>query len=193
MSTEQFSPEESLKLIRNMIDKTREDISGNSKYFLLWGWGAFAGCVGQFILKVVYDYPHHYRVWFITILCAIASIILSIKDNRKERVRTYVSENMVYVWSGLGIAFIVISLIFIKIGWQYCFPFFMLLYGLGTFISGRVLKYNAFIIGGLISFILAAVSVWIPYDYQILCAAVALLCSYIIPGHLLRCKYKKGG
>ena len=34
---EQFSPEESLKLIQLMIDRTRRTISVNSRYFLLWG------------------------------------------------------------------------------------------------------------------------------------------------------------
>lgn len=191
MSTQHFSPDESLQLIRNMIDKTRQDFSDNSIYFLVWGWGAFAGCVGQFLLKVVFDYPHHYRVWFITIVCAIISVMIGIQDKRKERVQTYVGESMSFLWAGLGITFFVISIIFIKIGWQYCFPFFMLLYGLGTFVSGKILKYSPLVYGGSISFLLAAISAWVPFNYQMLLAAVALLASYIIPGHMLKLKYQR--
>ena len=78
-----------------------------------------------------------------------------------------------------------------KIGWQYCFPFFILFYGLGTFISGKLIRFTPLIIGGIINWILAAVSVHFPYDDQMLFAAGALLTSYIIPGHLLRMRYQK--
>jgi MFS family permease len=190
MNPTTFSPDDSIQLIRNMINKTRQDFSDNSIYFLVWGWGAFLGCTGQFILKVIYEYKHHYIVWFITIVCAVITFFIGVRDRKKIKVQTYPGESMSYLWSGLGITFFVISIIFMKIGWQYCFPFFMLLYGLGTFVSGRILKYNPLVIGGITSFILAAVSAWLTYDYQILCAAVALLASYIIPGHMLRMRYK---
>lgn len=191
MSVQTFTPDESIKLIRNMIDKTRREFSDNSIYFLIWGWGAFLGCVGQFLLKAVFEYSHHYRVWFITIVCAILTVIIVVRDNKREKVQTYVGDSMNYVWTGLGIAFTVIGIIFIKIGWQYCFPFYILLYGIGTFVSGRFLNYSPLIIGGVISFILASISAWLPYDYQILCAAGALLASYIIPGHMLRLRYQR--
>jgi Na+/citrate or Na+/malate symporter len=191
MNNDQISPGDSLRIIRDMIDKTRQDFSDNSKYFLLWGWAAFAGCIGQFILKVIFNYPRHYLVWLITIVCAVATVIMVIKDKRREVVKTYVSETMSSLWTGLGISFTVISVLFSRIGWQYCFPFYILLYGLGTFLSGRILKYRPLMIGGVISFVLAAVSVWLPYDYQILSAAGSLLSSYIIPGHMLRIRYQR--
>ena len=190
MYNQQFAPDDSLKIIRSMIEKTREGISDNSKYFLLWGWAAFAGCVSQFILKVGYNYPYHYRVWFITLICLLVTILWGINDKKRQNVRTYIGENMGHLWSGLGICFFVISIVFMKIGWQYCYPFFMAMYGLGTFLSGKILQYKPFVIGGLMSFALAAVSAWFPYDYQILFTAVALLGSYIIPAHLFRRRYR---
>lgn len=189
-SLETFSPDESLRLIRNMIDKTRRDVSDNSIYFLVWGWGAFLGCIGQFILKVVFHNPYHYLVWLITFVCAAISAVVGIRQRKREKAQTYIGESMSYVWSGLGITFFVISMIFFRIGWQYAFPFFTVLYGLGTFVSGKFLKYQPLIIGGIISFILAVFCAWLTYDYQILCAAGALLVSYIIPGHMLRSRYK---
>jgi len=191
MTDQQFSPDESLQVIRNMIEKTREGISDGSKYFLVWGWGVFIGCLSEFMLKVVYGYPYHYRVWVIIFVCAFISMMMTIRDKKKENVKTYIGESMSFLWTGMGICFFVISIIFIRIGWQYCYPFFMAMYGLGTFVSGKILRYNPFIIGGLISFLLAAVSVWFPYDYQILFAATALLVSYIIPAHMFRIKYRQ--
>lgn len=191
MTDQQYNPADNLKVIRDMIEKTREDISDNSKYFLVWGWGALTGCLSQFILKVVYHYPYHYMVWLITLVCLLITIVMASRDSKRSNVKTYVGESMGILWSGLGIAFFVISIIFMKIGWQYCYPFFITMYGLGTFVSGKILRFLPFVIGGIMSFILAAVSAWVSYDYQMLFAAAAILVSYIIPAHLFRMKYHR--
>jgi hypothetical protein len=184
-----FSPQESLRLIQSMIDKTKEDISKNSFNFLLWGWLAFLAILGQYVLKVVFEYRHHYIVW----LATFAGLGISIVYNRKKhrgRARTYIGESMAYLWTGLGISFFILSYLFANIegGWLFCYPFFILLYGLGTFVSGRILKFRPLIIGGIINWILAMISVKFDFDNQMLFGAAALLTSYIIPGHLLSAK-----
>ena len=89
----------------------------------------------------------------------------------------------------MGITFFIVSMILTKIGWgSTVFPFFMVLYGLGTFVSGSVIQFKPLIIGGIISWVLAVIAVYLQYDYQILMGALAILFSYIIPGHLLRNK-----
>jgi hypothetical protein len=59
---------------------------------------------------------------------------------------------------------------------------------LGTFVSGSVLKFKPLIVGGIISWILAVIAVYLSYDFQILMGGLAIFFSYIIPGHLLRKK-----
>ena len=173
-----------------MIEKTSKSITDRSQYFLIWGWGTFLACISQFILKVIFNYPYHYQVWWVIVPCFIFSTIISIRHKRTKRVKTFVGETMSELWTALGITYFVMIIIFSKLGWENCYPFFIMLYGLGTFLSGRLLKFTPFIIGGVICWILASVCVWLPYDYQILFTAAALLVSYIIPGHLLRKKFK---
>ena len=180
-----FSPEDSLQLIQAMIDKTRQDISIQSPYFLLWGWFTFAGCIGQFLLKVVFEYEHHYFVWFITIPCIIISFYLSSRNKNRRRAKTYVNESMSFLWTGIGVSIVVLSLLFIKVGYQYCFPFFILFYGTGAYISGRILFFTPLVVGGIISWCLSAVSIWFDFDFQTLFAAASVLFSYIIPGYLI--------
>lgn len=190
MPDQEFLPQDSLRIIYTMIEKTKQKISRQSHYFLLWGWGAFIGFTGQYVLKVHFNYPGHYRIWWISVICAVISVIYSLSYARKEKVKTYVDENMGNLWTGLAISFIVLSAIFVKVGWQNCYPFFMLMYGTGTFVSGRILRFAPLVIGGAASFALAAVSVWFGPDAQMLFAAAAILLSYIIPGHLLERNYK---
>ena len=185
MPSENFSPEASLQLIQTMINKTRQDISAQSKYILLWGWFTFAGCIGQFILKVVFDFERHYLVWLITIPCIIISLYLSGRSKAKPKARTYVNESMNYLWTGIGFSIVVLSLLFVVVGYQYCFPFFILFYGLGAFVSGRILHFTPLVVGGIISWCLSAVAIWFSFDYQMLFAAASILFSYIIPGYLI--------
>lgn len=185
ITEENFTAQESLQVIQSMIDKTRQQLSDQSPFFLLWGWCTFAGCIGQFLLKVYFNYEHHYFVWFINIPCTIVWLYLVRKNRRKLKAKTYVNVSMGYLWTGIAISIFVLSLLFIVVGYQYCFPFFMLFYGLGTFVSGKILQFFPFVLGGMISWCLAAISIWFSFDYQTLFAAASILLSYIIPGYLI--------
>src|SRR6476620_1102471 len=98
MPKEVFSAEESLLVIQRMIDKTREGFSDKSHYFLLWGWAAVLGCLGQFVLKHILQNPHHYLTWLITFPALLIHFLFIRQDIRKQRVRTYVSESMSHLW-----------------------------------------------------------------------------------------------
>lgn len=189
MSEEKFSPQESLMLIQSMIDKTKKNISENGIYFLVWGWITFIAFTGQFILKHYYNYPYHYQVWYLIIIGILFSIFQSIRDGKKVRVKSYVSESIKYLWIGMAIAYFVLSMILTKIGWDTSiYPFFIMLYGLGTFISGSIIKFRPLVIGGLVAFALAIGAAWAAYDYQMLFGAAAILISYIIPAYILRAR-----
>jgi hypothetical protein len=187
-----FSPQQSLDLIQEMISKTKANLGENSIYFLLWGWVTFLAIIGQFFLKVVLGNEHHYLVWLLTIPTAIMTIIYSARRHNKYKVKTYIGESMSYLWTGIGISFFILSMIISNSsgGWANAWPFFILMYGLGTFVSGMILKFRPLVIGGVISWVLSLVSVFVAFDYQLLLAAAAILSSYIIPGHLLRSNNK---
>ncbi len=186
-----FSAEESLQVIQHMIDNARQDISTKSPYFLLWGWCTFLGCIGQFILKVYFQYEHHYLIWLITIPCILISLYLSGKNKHRPKARTYVNSSMNYLWTGIGVSILVLSLLFIVVGYQYAFPFFILFYGLGAFVSGKILQFTPLVVGGIISFGLSAISIRFDFNYQTLFAAASVLFSYIIPGYLIARTEKK--
>jgi hypothetical protein len=191
MEQENFSPQESLKLIQSMIAKTQQDMGDDSKHFLLWGWITFVACVGQFVLKIVYHYEKHYLVWLLIIPGVIISAYMGITEQRTQKANTYIGDSMKYLWMGMGISFFVLSMILSRMGWNNnVFPFFMLLYGLGTFISGKFLQFKPLVYGGLAAWAMAIASVYFNYDYQILFAAAAILVSYIIPAYMLRNKNK---
>ena len=191
MQQENFSPQDSLKVIQSMLEKTREDFSRDDIYFLVWGWITFIACVGQFVLKNIFNYPKHYQVWWIILVGMAFTIYYSIKKEKTSRVKTYISESMKWLWIGMGISYWVLSMILSKTGWgSTVFPFFILLYGLGTFVSGCFIRFRPLVIGGICAWAIAVGSVFLDYDYQMLAAAAAILFSYIVPAYLLRSKIK---
>lgn len=191
MNERNFTAEQSLQLIQSMITKTKQDMSDNSIYFLVWGWIAFIACTGQFVLKHIVGYEKHYQVWFLILLGIAFSIYQGRKDGKQEKVRTHIGDSMKYLWMGMGISFFVLSMILSKIGWDTAvFPFFIMLYGLGTFISGNILQFKPLIVGGIIAWVLAIVAAYVHYDYQMLFGAAAILFGYIIPAYLLRARTK---
>jgi MFS family permease len=190
---ENFSPQESLLLIQSMINKAKSDLEENRFYFLLWGWMAFLAFLAQFVLMVLVKFQYHYAVWLCTIPAIILTNLRSKKDER-QRHTTYVGDSMRNLWLGLAFSFFVLSIIisFSPGGWYIAYPFFILFYGLGTFVSGMFLKFKPLIIGGIFNWVLACVCVLLPFQFQLLVAAAAILISYIIPGHLLKNPNRKG-
>ena len=175
-----------------MISKTKQDMSDNSIYFLVWGWLTFIACTGQFVLKHIYQYEKHYLVWTVTIAGIIFSVYQGRKDEKKMKAKTYVDESIKHLWGGMVISFFVLGMILTKLGWgSSIFPFFIMLYGLGTFVSGSIIQFRPLIIGGLMASALAIGATFASYDYQMLFGAAAILISYIIPAYMLRTRNKQ--
>jgi hypothetical protein len=192
MTNENFSPEESLQLIHSMIGKTKQDLSDKSFYFFVWGWITFIACTGQFVLKHIYHSEQHYQVWWLVVVGVILSAYRGMREKRTRKFSTYIDDSIKYLWIGMGVSYFVLSAILSEIGWSTTiFPFFILLYGLGTFITGNIIRFKPLTIGGIIAWGLAIGCAYVSYDYQMLFGAAAILVSYIIPAFLLRRKSKQ--
>jgi len=190
-SDKELTPKESLLLISSMIESTKTSISDKSHFFLLWGWATMVGCLLQYFLLAIVHYKHHYYAWFVTPIALLFHVIFIYKYERHERVKTFISEANRYVWVIIGFSYMALAFVFVKIGWQYCFPFYILLYGIGTYISGSLLNFRPMRIGGAVCLGLVMLAPYLDYSLQILLSAFAILISYIIPGHLLRSRYRR--
>lgn len=194
MPEERFSPEQSLQLIGAMINKAKGRFSENGHLYLLWGWAVLVCSITQFILINYVKWENHYLVWLSMWLVLIYQAIYLSRRKKKEKVRTYTDEIIAVVWITFVVLMFLFGFLFGSLlgGEYYRFinPGFLALYGMPTVLSGTILRFRALIIGGLICWLLAILSVFIPYDYQLLLLAVAVVCAWIIPGYLLRKRFK---
>src|ERR1041385_8603631 len=114
---ENFSPEDSLKIIQTMIDKTKTSVADKSFYFLLWGWLVFIGALLQFILKVVVRTEAHPAAWNIMFI----GVILHGVREKDSSVRSFLDEGLQNIWICIGIVQTLVVFIFIRNGdWEHC-------------------------------------------------------------------------
>jgi hypothetical protein len=186
----ELSPEESLRVIQTMIDRTRTSVADNSFYFLLWGWLVFAAALLQYILAVYVRTPLNGEAWNLMLIGFIVSVVRGAKQ-RPKRVRTYVDEGLKNIWICIVVLQILIVLIFLKRGdWEDSYTFFVLSYSTGCFLTGRLLRFTPLVWGAVGSWAIALLTAYVDTPTNMLLTAAAVLVSYIIPGYLLRRDYK---
>src|SRR5215212_9312760 len=195
MQQENLPGKESLVLIESMINKAKNQFSENGHLYLLWGWAVFICSLAQFILMNYVHYEKHYFVWFSMWLVLIYQVIYLRKKRKQERVRTYTDEIVGFVWISFFILMVLFGFLFGKIFdvekyYAFIDPAFLALYGMPTFLSGIILKFRPLIIGGICCWCLSVIASFISPQYHLLLLPVAMVIAWIIPGYMLRRKYK---
>lgn len=175
-----------LDLIEEMIAQTKTNISEGSIFYLLWGWLVVIAAGLHYFLLNYSDYNHPYIAWPILMtLGAVISAVIGNRQEKKKRVKTFVDRAIGYLWLGFTISLILVLVCMIKIRPEGAYPIVILLYGLGTFVSGGILKFPPLIWGGIVSWLLGLAALFVSFSDQLLLIIAAVVFSYIIPGYLL--------
>jgi nucleoside permease NupC len=190
MIEKEIHPHESLHIIQSMINTAKNKLADDGFLLIFWGWLVFVSALVNYILfslNIVYGF----LVWPILMpLGGIFTAIYSNKQKKKEQVKTYVDTYLSYLWTAFGIALAVSLSALPFYGIKSSYFCLMVVYGFVTYVSGGLLEFKALRIGSLFSFACAIASMFVGEKEQLLCIAVAILCSYIIPGHLLSKTFK---
>jgi hypothetical protein len=179
--------EESLRIISEMINKTKVNIQQGSFHLLFWGWLTLVCSLSEFVLVNFVHYAHHYYVWFLTIPGGLVSMTYGIVNGRKARVHTYADRLYMCVWLGFLFSFLVLFMIHLK-NMGTVTSYILMLVGFATFVSGFIIKFKPLIIGSIIFWLTAVTVSFVSPDYAPLGMSVAVITGYLIPGYML--KYK---
>jgi len=191
-----FTPQESLQLIESMINRAKDKYAEDGSLYLMWGWLVFICSLLQFLLLHVFQYEYHYIVWLATIPFFIFQYFYVSKKQKQQKVVTYADNIVGYVWLTFAIVIILLGFIvgLLTTGEYYTHIIHILLaiYGMPVFLTGVIVRFKPLTIGGIACWILCIISCFITiYDYQFLLIPVAMLVAWVIPGYLLRAKYKQ--
>jgi hypothetical protein len=188
----EMTEKDSLQLITSMINKARNRFNETGILYLIYGWIIFICSLVQFIALYFFKSQNAYYIWYLTWAAVIYQVIYLRKKRASQKTRTYTDEIVGYVW--LVFIICISLLIFLQLYLKSIAtinPSILVLYGMPTFLSGVILKSNPLKIGGICCWLLAIVSIFILPEFQLLIIAVAVVVAWIIPGYLLKQKFKK--
>jgi hypothetical protein len=187
-----FSAPDSLRLIQEMIQSAKQDLSDNSFDLLLWGWLVLAAALVHYgLLQTNYDRPWLAWPWLMG-LGTVATFVNGARRFRRQRVRTVQGDFMSFLWAGFGVLMVMLLGVGAASGWGLAYPLIIALYGLSTFVTGGALRFRPLIWGGAACWLLATVAFRVEFETQLLLIATAVLVAYVVPGHLLRNQYRRG-
>ncbi len=182
---EEMSPQESLDIISAMIRQAKGNTQSNSFYFLLWGWVVALAHLGIFYLLTFTNYQRPEFIWLISIPAAFASVIYGYRGHRAARVSTPLDSTITWLWGAYAVTIFVIICFGKSVNFQIV-PLILLFTGVATLLTGKLIKFNPLIVGGISIWSFGVAAFLLPYNYQSLIAGVAFSVGYIIPGHMLR-------
>jgi hypothetical protein len=189
-----LTEQESLKIIQEMIATSKNKIKNNSFFYLLWGWLVLIASLSHYLLlRINIHYEYAYLPWPVLMLSGmVVSVIAGIRIGKREKVISHFDNMMMFLWWGFFFTLIVIMLMtsFQKITWTTTYPLIIALYGLGTFVSGGVLRFKPLIFGGISSWIISILTFFIEPINILLMMALSIIIAYLIPGYLLKYKEK---
>jgi hypothetical protein len=202
MEEKQLSEHESLVLIQQMIDTAKQEQKDDGLGWIIWGWLLFSASALSFLSMKLHWGINQYFFWnvfgIITFLLIIFEVCKFFFGKKKDRVRTYTQD----LFDKLNIGFS-ISLMLIIFSMNVGAPDFNVppekgfalllgLYGFWILIYGTVLNFRPSMIGAYITWAFAFASLYFNrFDLTMLFHAAAVVCGYIIPGHIAYKEFNK--
>jgi hypothetical protein len=189
MDTEKvLSPQESLQLIANVVSATKENYKNQSVFFILWGVLVAAASFGQYALIQFSDIRPSALPWMILMpIGVLLSIYFGKKQSSERKTLTFYNNFLNMMWIVLYVAFFLTIVICLSMKVSPT-VFVMLLAGIGTSISGLVMKSKAFIAGGILFAVTAVACTQVDASTQLLLSGVASLLGYVLPNYFLTSK-----
>ncbi len=184
---EKIDEKQSLQIISEMIQTAKHNLSSNSFYFLLWGWAVFAASILHYVLGMV-NFELAYLPWPVLMFgSTIASGIYGYRDSRRTKTKSYFDNFFATMWISITAAIFLSLLLITQIAdFRASYMSVMILYGLGTMVTGVLIRYIPLIVGSIIVWLCAMAFLWVDFPNALLLMAFAILCSYIIPGYMLK-------
>lgn len=187
MKDTDFNPEQSLKLIEQMISSAKARIANQSFYFIFWGWGLFAAALSEYILKNIVMFEYFWIGWpIIGFGGGIVSAIYGAMQSKKEKNCHHLDKVITSIWIGFFIAVWVLIFALPPSYMTSSSSIIMILTGWATFVTGHALKFTPLKLGAIAFWVFGFVSFRFFPEYSSLFFAAGIFLGYILPGHLLR-------
>ncbi|MCC6283302.1 MAG: hypothetical protein IT262_22035 [Saprospiraceae bacterium] len=185
-SESKLTPEESLLVIHQTIEKAKRDVQDNGFHLLLWGILVVAAGLVDFYMSQAEGMDNKHFAWAILPVIGVPVTILY----EWRRQKTVIQRNTILkwyslVWLGFGISLPMLIAFAVA---QHLPPTqpIMVLTGFALFMSGVVLSFRPLVWGAAIVWAGAVACLFTDFLWHSLIMAIAVALGYLIPGFLLQ-------
>jgi len=206
-----LTEQESLHLIAMMINKAKESYHDTGIGAIMWG-AVIAICSLVRLAEIHFGNRLPFDIYLLTLVAIIPQILISIREKKERKVKSYDDPYMDYIWLGFGISIFLLILICNNIfnewgAWtnlykpatgsgnshgfyEYVGPLFLMLYGMPTFITGAACKFKPMLWGGIFCWVCCIVAIYTQIKIDLLLTAAAAILAWLVPGVIMEKEYR---
>ncbi len=200
-----FTEQNSLQLINEMITQARDNIQkGSANSLIFAGYTVAATAILNFILlEVVTPAYQAFWIWLLMIPMSIGCSIISWKIDKKSLVKTHVDKIITNIW--LTFFFSVVLFLAAIFGFSIALdawiltimitPVIMIMMGAAQYITAVTSRFRPFRTGAIVFWIGAVSCIVFPIvtdlNLQFIILAICMIFGFVVPGHILNKKAKE--
>ena len=192
METDKFSPEQSLKLIAQVIAQARTKFEENGFIYVFWGALVAIASIGQFVLL---RYEYYEISWYPYLLLPLGSVFSAVyysKKKSEEKIKVNLIGKIISaLWKILAIYMMILGFLFANELKENLIPVILMLMSIGIVVSGTSIKSKLLLYSGILIGISAFSGFYIEQIYQPLLMGVVSILAILIPGIILMIQYKR--
>lgn len=212
LQEKQLTEKESLDLIAQMINKAKDACHDTGIAAIMWG-AVIAICSLVKLSEIHFEYKLPFNIYWLTFVAVIPQVYFTIKAKRERKVKAYGDEFMDYLWIGFGICIFLMIYVtgsmynewkpvaeeYNKLTghsssfrfYEFNSSFFLLLYGLPTFVTGVSMKFKPMLWGGLLCWLCCIAALYTPVKVDLMLVALSSIFAWLIPGIIMEKEYRK--
>jgi hypothetical protein len=192
MQEENFSGQDSLKLINEMISKAKKSYVTKGIASIVWG-AMIVFCSMANWSQAHYKYSLGFDILLILLVAIIPQMYFTARERRSKKFVSHEEATTGYIWMAFGISIFITSLYFSNHSQAgQGSTIVMMLYAIPTFVTGGLCKFRPMILGGVICWAASVTSVFTNIETDLLLMASCGFFAWIIPGVILWNRYQKG-
>jgi hypothetical protein len=183
---EKITPEESLLLIAQTIEETKERFKENGHVIVFWGVLTLFVFGSQFILSLLELYKFTiYPVYLFPIVGGTYMIYIWIKEKKKNMPKTIIGNILGSIGWIIGMNLLIMGFFFWGQLGKAMAPVFLILLALMVIVSGLSIKFKPLTIGGALVNLIGLGTFFLDGNYHGFSIMIGAVVGFIIPGILL--------
>jgi hypothetical protein len=190
METTELTPEKSLQIINDAIEKSRKDFEKDSGLpMILWGTVVLFFSLAVCIMINMTGNLNWNFLWFGIIVVGWPLSAILLKGKCKSGGKSFISHTIGQIWISYGIFATVLSAVFAFVAPQFTGYITAVLLGFAAAMTGLVLKNNYVTAGGFITGIGCTIALFFTaVEFTPLFFTIASILNLIVPGIMMNKK-----